>query len=87
MLPALKKELLKQTGNIKTNMMLEIRNLFPKYCMPFAGGLGNRENDAIAYRAAGIPLENIFIVGTDSMVHQLSDTQNVVTYKSMSLSM
>lgn len=42
LLPALKKELMKQTGNIKTNMMLEIKNLFPTYCTPFAGGLGNR---------------------------------------------
>ncbi len=36
-------------------MMLSIKNLFPQYCNPFVGGLGNRENDAIAYRAAGIP--------------------------------
>jgi phosphatidate phosphatase PAH1 len=43
--------------------MLEIKKLFPKYRDPFLfGGLGNRENDAIAYRAAGIPLQNIFII-------------------------
>lgn len=36
-------------------MMMAIRKLFPEHHNPFAGGLGNRENDAIAYRAAGIP--------------------------------
>lgn len=35
--------------------MMAIRKLFPEHHNPFAGGLGNRENDAIAYRAAGIP--------------------------------
>ena len=35
-------------------MMRVIRNLFPENCNPFIGGLGNRENDAIAYLAAGM---------------------------------
>lgn len=65
-------------------MMLAIRNLFPKYSTPFVGGLGNRENDAIAYRAAGIPFENIFIVNPESKVHHLIDASTVVCYKAMS---
>lgn len=32
-------------------MLKSIRNLFPPDINPFAGGLGNRENDAIAYLA------------------------------------
>ena len=45
---------MKKTGNIKTNMMLSLKKLFPSDCNPFIGGLGNRENDAIAYLSAGI---------------------------------
>lgn len=35
--------------------MKDIQSIFPSHINPFAGGLGNRENDAIAYRYAGIP--------------------------------
>lgn len=61
-------------------MMLTIRNLFPKENNPFIGGLGNRENDAIAYRAAGIPLEKIFIVDTKSKVHHLGNSKLCISY-------
>lgn len=40
--PAIKKEVLKQTGNIKANMMRELRRLFPVSREPFVAGLGNR---------------------------------------------
>lgn len=81
--PAMKKEILKQTGNIKTNMMLTIRKLFPQHRNPFIGGLGNRENDAIAYRAAGIPLESIFIIDANSKVHHLLNCEEEISYKHM----
>jgi len=66
---------LRETGNIKANMMLAIRNLFPQYRNPFGGGLGNRINDAIAYRAAGIAPESIFIIDTKSKIQQLSNKE------------
>ncbi len=34
--------------------MFEIRSTFPPYVKPFIGGLGNRENDTIVYKNAGI---------------------------------
>jgi phosphatidate phosphatase PAH1 len=34
---------------------MSIKKLFPIYENPFIAGLGNRENDAYAYIAAGIP--------------------------------
>ena len=70
-LPAIKKEILKKTGNIKANLMKEIKKLFPEKAQPFIGGLGNRENDAIAYHHAGIDLKDIFIIDTNSFVHKL----------------
>lgn len=53
---------MKKTSNIKTNMMKKIRDLYPPNINPFSGGLGNRENDAIAYRAIGINPQNIYLV-------------------------
>ena len=40
--PSFKKEIMKKTGNIKTNMIRMIRELFPLEVNPFDGGLGNR---------------------------------------------
>lgn len=70
---AVKKELLKETGNIKANLMNDIMSAFPKGCNPITGGLGNREGDAIAYRHVGVPLSNIYIIDTDSAVHKLDN--------------
>lgn len=69
----MKKQVLKKTGGVKANMLRSIKNLFPENCNPFVGGLGNRENDAIAYRSVGIPLNNIFIVDTTSQVYKFTD--------------
>jgi phosphatidate phosphatase LPIN len=63
-------------------MLLTIKKLFPKENNPFIAGLGNRENDAIAYRAAGIPLQNIFIIDNQSKVHHLS-SHFCITYQQM----
>lgn len=57
---------MKNTGNVKTNMIKMIRELFPPEINPFAGGLGNRENDAIAYLATGIPYDKIYLVSEKS---------------------
>lgn len=53
---ALKKQLTKNTANVKTNLLKTIKDLFPNNINPFIGGLGNRENDGIAYRGVNIPL-------------------------------
>lgn len=58
-----------------------VRDLFPSN--PFVGGLGNRENDAIAYLQAGVALENIFIIDTSSNVQQMNNPQPGLTYRKM----
>ena len=63
--------------------MHEIRRLFPQKVNPFIGGLGNRQNDAIAYHYAGIPMDSIFIIDTRSMVHKVDSKQYGLTYKQM----
>lgn len=73
--------MLKKTGNIKANMMKLIRNLFSTD--PFIGGLGNRENDAVAYYQAGINLDQIFIIDTKSKVQQMHTGSKAITYHQM----
>ena len=83
-LPAVKKEILKKTSNIKANLMRNIQEMFPENVRPFVGGLGNRENDGIAYLHAGIPLESIFIVDKESHVQQMSNPGDLsISYNSM----
>lgn len=76
---ALYNELSKKTGNIKANMIKIIANLFT--INPFVGGLGNRENDAIAYLHGGIDLDKIFIVDTQSRVQIMNKGTEYTTYQ------
>lgn len=46
----------------KIAALRNIRNLFPDDSFPFYGGFGNRDTDAISYRAVGISLGKIFII-------------------------
>lgn len=41
-LPAAKKEIFKRTGNVKANLIHEVRKLFCEKINPFIAGLGNR---------------------------------------------
>ena len=70
---------MKKTGNIKANMMNLLNNLFPSN--PFIGGLGNRENDAVAYYHAGLPLSKIFIIDTNSRVQIMDKGNSFTTYE------
>lgn len=63
---------MKQTGNVKANIMRGIKEAFPSQVNPLAGGLGNRDGDAIAYKVVGIPEDSIYIIDTNSEVHKLS---------------
>lgn len=54
-------------------MLKKIRDIFPPHINPFAGGLGNRINDAYAYAAAKIPPEKIFLVDSLSVVKRWGD--------------
>jgi phosphatidate phosphatase PAH1 len=81
---AFKKEITKCTGNVKANMMRAIRNIFPQHIDPFIGGLGNREQDAVAYRAVGVPYKNIYIVDKTSKVQRMNSTKTPITYQHLS---
>jgi phosphatidate phosphatase LPIN len=80
---SLKREVIDRTPQIlKINILTEIRRLFPENNFPFYAGFGNRNTDAIAYRAIGIELNKIFIINTKSYVVQLNNKQQK-TYESI----
>lgn len=58
---------------------MNIKELFPDEWMPFMGGFGNRDTDAISYRAVNINLNRIFIINPDGEVHHYS-TDSMKSY-------
>jgi phosphatidate phosphatase PAH1 len=46
--------------------------LFPADIIPFCGGFGNNDTDAISYRAVGIDLGKIFIINKDAEIHHFN---------------
>lgn len=49
-----------------------IRKLFSSDHNPFYGGFGNRDTDAVSYRAVGIDLGKIFIINHDGEIHHFN---------------
>ena len=56
----------------KIPALKNIFNMFPENCGPFVGGFGNRDTDALSYRAVGISLNMIFIVNDDGEIFQFN---------------
>ena len=58
----------------KIAALKNIRNLFPDERNPFYCGFGNRDTDAVSYRAVGISLGRIFIINHDGEIHHFEST-------------
>jgi len=71
----------KRPDLFKVAALRDIRSLFPADHNPFHAGFGNRETDAISYRAVGIPLEKVFIVNPSGDIHH----HNSISAKSYAL--
>lgn len=56
----------------KIAALKNINNLFPEESNPFVGGFGNRDTDAISYRAVGVSLNKIFIVNNDGEIYHFT---------------
>ena len=56
----------------KIAALKNIRNLFPDEFNPFYGGFGNRDTDAVSYRAVGIALHRIFIINPEGEIHHFN---------------
>lgn len=62
----------KQPQIFKIAALRNIKNLFYEHESPFIGGFGNRDTDAISYRAVGINLGKIFIINHDGEIHHFN---------------
>eukprot|EP00347_Sterkiella_histriomuscorum_P016443 403353152 len=71
--------ILKKPQMFKIAALKNIYNLFPEESNPFVGGFGNRDTDAISYRAVGISLDKIFIVNDDGEIYHFN-SQNKKSY-------
>lgn len=58
----------------KAGVLRDVASLFPDDKNPFYAGFGNRDTDAIAYRAAGISLHKIFIINPSGNIHTINNT-------------
>lgn len=56
----------------KIAALKNIRNLYSPDENPFYGGFGNRDTDAISYRAVGISLGKIFIINHEGEIHHFN---------------
>ena len=66
----------KKPQMFKIPALKNIYNMFPENSEPFVGGFGNRDTDALSYRAVGISLNMIYIVNEDGDIFQFnSETQ------------
>ncbi len=73
MIRSLKREvILKKPQMFKIAALKNIRSLFPEEEIPFVGGFGNRDTDAISYRAVGVDLEKIFIINNDGEIYHFN---------------
>ncbi len=60
----------------KIAALKNIRDMFPESQNPFAAGFGNRDTDAISYRAVGVELDKIFIINPDGEVYHFNSNHN-----------
>ncbi|OUC42377.1 putative LNS2 protein [Trichinella nativa] len=63
LISALHREIIEKKPEVfKTSCLMEIRALFPAFADPFYAGFGNKLNDIIAYKAAGIPVHRMYCI-------------------------
>lgn len=75
LLRSFKREVIhRQPQMFKIAALNNIRGLFPDEWNPFYCGFGNRDTDAISYRAVGINLSRIFIINPEGEIHHFNST-------------
>lgn len=65
--------IIKKPHHFKIECLTDIKALFPESTQPFYAGFGNRETDAISYRAVAISLGKIFIINPKGVLKQMGN--------------
>jgi len=75
LVPSFKREIIYRKPEVfKIACLRDLRSLFPPNHNPFYAGFGNRETDAIAYQAVGVPPGKIFTINTLGEIRLLNAT-------------
>mmetsp|Transcript_10067 Transcript_10067/g.19832 ORF Transcript_10067/g.19832 Transcript_10067/m.19832 type:complete len:451 (-) Transcript_10067:4-1356(-) len=75
--------ILKKSQVFKANALREIVDLFPPLSEPLHSGFGNREKDAVAYRAAGIPMSCIYIINSKGQIVVVDKKAYLTSYREL----
>jgi phosphatidate phosphatase LPIN len=59
----------------KIAVLREIKQLF-SISSPFYAGFGNRDTDALAYKAVGVNLNRIYLINPEGKVYGINNTYN-----------
>lgn len=79
LMPALRREIIyKRPEILKINLLKDLKSLFGDK-QPFYAGFGNKESDAVSYRAVEMDYEHIFIINKKSEIHNYSHS-DVLTF-------
>ncbi|EAR96358.2 LNS2 (lipin/Ned1/SMP2) protein (macronuclear) [Tetrahymena thermophila SB210] len=74
LLKSFKREVIDRKPEVfKIAVLREIQSLFPNKNVYYAG-FGNRETDAVAYRAVQVSIQKIYIINPASELHQINNT-------------
>jgi len=75
LVPSFKREIIYRKPEVfKIACLRDLRSLFPPNHNPFYAGFGNRETDAIAYQAVGMPSGKIFTINPLGEIRLLNAT-------------
>ncbi|KAL4456231.1 hypothetical protein ABPG74_014192 [Tetrahymena malaccensis] len=74
LLKSFKREVIDKKPEVfKIAVLREVQSLFPNKNVYYAG-FGNRETDAVAYRAVQVGIQKIYIINPASELHQINNT-------------
>ncbi|KAL4504406.1 hypothetical protein ABPG72_009852 [Tetrahymena utriculariae] len=74
LLKSFKREVIDRKPEVfKIAVLREVQSLFPNKNVYYAG-FGNRETDAVAYRAVQVSIQKIYIINPASELHQMNNT-------------
>jgi phosphatidate phosphatase LPIN len=77
--------ILKRPDMFKVECLSTIKQLFPETIEPFYAGFGNRDTDAISYRAVAIHLGKIFIINPKGTIKQFHNNMYCKSYPEINL--
>jgi phosphatidate phosphatase LPIN len=73
LIPSFKREVIhRKPWLFKIMALKNIKSLFESDKNPFYAGFGNRDTDAMSYRAVGIELGKIFIINPEGEIQQFN---------------